>query len=154
MSEDADQPIDFKQVREMLDEKKGRMKLSLSACAGCTLCAESCFMFMKHDQDPEYMPSYKVLNTLGLLYKKKGKLSRKELEKMSEIAFKNCMLCERCYCPLGIDSYNMIAFVRSILRSQGIYGAFPHSTGEPQCDCQRDETARPKPQTQGDDEAQ
>jgi len=41
------------------------------------------------------------------------------------------MLCKRCYCPLGIDSYNMIAFVRSILRSQGIYGVYPHSTGEP-----------------------
>ena len=122
MSEEAQQPIDFDQVREMLNQKKGRMKLSLSACAGCTLCAESCFLFMKNDQDPQYMPSYKVLNTLGVLYKKKGKLSREEMEKIGEIAFKNCMLCKRCYCPLGIDSYNMIAFVRSILRSQGIDG--------------------------------
>jgi len=122
MAEESQPPIDLDQVREMLNRKKGRMKLSLSACAGCTLCAESCFLFNKHDQDPEYMPSYKVLNTLGVLYKKKGKLTREELEKIGDIAFHNCQLCKRCYCPLGIDSYNMIAFVRSILRSQGIDG--------------------------------
>ena len=48
------------------------MKLSLAACAHCTLCAESCFLFNARDNDPTYMPSYKFINSLGVLYKKKG----------------------------------------------------------------------------------
>ena len=138
MPEDNQPPIDFDQVRAMLDQKKGRMKLCLSACAGCSLCAESCFMFTSKDNDPRYMPSYKVLNSLGLLYKKKGKVSRAQLEQIKEIVFKDCMLCSRCYCPLGIDPHNMIAFVRSILRSQGIYGVYPHSQGAPDGDFPED----------------
>jgi succinate dehydrogenase/fumarate reductase-like Fe-S protein len=128
----APRPIDLEQIRELLESKKGRMTFCLSACAGCTLCAESCFLFRKHEEDPRYMPSFKVLNTLGMLYKKKGKVSREQLEQMKELLWKNCMLCERCYCPLGIDLPNMVAFARSILRSQGIDGVFPHSQGAPE----------------------
>jgi succinate dehydrogenase/fumarate reductase-like Fe-S protein len=140
MPEDAQQPIDLKQIREMLKEKKGRMKVCLSACAGCTLCAESCFRFKNHDGDPRYMPSYKVLNSLGLLYKKKGKVSRAQLEQMKELVWGNCALCERCYCPFGIDLPNMIAFARSILRSQGIDGAYPDSPAAPEQDDRQDAT--------------
>ena len=140
MPEDAQQPIDQKQIWEMLKEKKGRMKVCLSTCAGCTLCAESCFRFKNHDGDPKYMPSYKVLNSLGVLYKKKGKVSRAQLEEMKELVWGNCALCGRCYCPFGIDSPNMIAFVRSILRSQGIDGARPDSLEPPAQDDRQDAT--------------
>jgi succinate dehydrogenase/fumarate reductase-like Fe-S protein len=132
MAEETPRPIDVNQIREMLDSKKGRMTICLSACAGCTLCAESCFLFRNHDGDPRYMPSYKVLHSLGVLYKKKGKLSRAQLEQMKELVWGNCALCERCYCPLGIDLPNMIAFVRSILRSQGICGAGPSPPDSPE----------------------
>jgi len=115
-------PINTDQIRALLKQKEASMKLRLAACAGCTLCAESCFMFMNKGkgQDPQYMPSYKVLNTLGKLYRKRGKVSRAELERMRQLLWKNCALCERCYCPLGVDLPNMIAFARKILRSQGI----------------------------------
>lgn len=131
MSEDSEKPIDLKQIREMLKQKKGRMKFCLSACAGCTLCAESCFRFTNSGGDPRCVPSYKVLNSLGKLYRRNGKVSRAELEEMSQLVWGNCALCERCYCPLGIDIPNMIAFTRSILRSQGINGMYPNSLGAP-----------------------
>jgi Fe-S oxidoreductase len=127
MAEDALKPVDLKQIREMLEQKKGRMKLCLSTCAGCTLCAESCFHFRNHGGDPRYMPSYKVLNSLGTLYKKKGKVSLDELENIKDLIWGNCALCERCYCPFGIDIPVMISFARSILRSQGIDGTYPES---------------------------
>ena len=82
------------------------------------------------------MPSYKVLNSLGKLYRKNGKVSRAELEEMSQLVWGKCALCERCYCPLGIDIPNMIAFTRSILRSQGISGMYPNSLGAPDEDGQ------------------
>lgn len=129
MPDAKDKPVDTKQVKALLKRKKARMKLSLAACAGCSLCADSCFLFRSKGRDPRYMPSYKVLQTLGKLYRKRGNLSRAELEQMKELLWKNCALCERCYCPLGIDLPNMIAFARSILRSQGVY---PDSPGAPE----------------------
>jgi len=125
-------PVDTKKIKLMLDQKKARMKICLAACASCTLCAESCFLFMSKNKDPQYMPSYKVVNSLGRLYKKRGKVSREELEKMRTLIWRNCALCGRCYCPFGIDIPNMIAFARSILRSQGVYGVYPHSCSAPE----------------------
>jgi heterodisulfide reductase subunit C len=78
------------------------------------------------------MPAYKAINSVGKLYKKKGKVSRAQLKEMEEIIWKNCVLCERCYCPLGIDIPGMIAFARRICRSQGVYGVYPHAVGEPE----------------------
>ena len=127
--------VDTEKIRAMLKQKKSRMKLCLAACASCTLCAESCFLFVSNDKDPHYMPSYKVVNSLGKLYKKRGKVNRDLLEGMKELIWKNCVLCGRCYCPFGIDIPNMISFARSILRSQGITGVYPHSLGVPEEDC-------------------
>jgi Fe-S oxidoreductase len=132
MAGNDEKPVNALAIQVLLKQKKRSMKLRLDACAGCTLCAESCFLFMSKGKDPRYMPSYKVLNTLGVLYRKKGKVSRAELEKMKELLWKNCMLCERCYCPIGVDLPNMIAFARRILRSQGISGVYPHSIGAPE----------------------
>ena len=124
-------PVDREKVKNMLDRKKVRMKVCLAACASCTLCAESCFLFVNHEGDPKYMPSYKVLNSLGMLYKKRGKVNRSQLEEMRDLVFRNCVLCGRCYCPFGIDIPDMIAFTRQILREQNIAGVYPHSLGAP-----------------------
>ena len=132
--------VDLNHITEMLERKKGRMKLSLSTCAGCTLCAESCFHFRSHDGDPRYMPSYKVLNSLGTLYKKKGRVSLEELENMKELIWGNCAMCERCYCPFGIDIPVMISFARSILRSQGIDGTYPDPQTTNEIDRRHDES--------------
>ncbi len=134
MSKDTQTPVDLNEVRAMLDRKKGRMKLCLAACAGCTLCAESCFLFRNSGQDPRYMPSYKVLKSLGTLYRKRGRVSREQLEQMNELLFRNCVLCGRCSCPVGIDIPAMLSFARSILRSQGFCGVYPHSLAAPDDD--------------------
>jgi Fe-S oxidoreductase len=114
-------PVDTKQIKEMLNRKKGKMKRYLSYCAHCSLCAESCFLYMEHHKDPQYMPSYKAINSLGKLYRKRGKVDRKLLTEMKGIVWRNCVLCGRCYCPIGIHIPSMIAFARSILRSQDVY---------------------------------
>jgi len=125
--------VNTKQIKALLKKKKASMKLRLAACAGCTLCAESCFLFKNKGKgkDPQYMPSFKVLNTLGKLYRKRGKVTRAELERMRKLLWQNCALCERCYCPMGVDLPSMIAFARRILRSQGMDGVYPHSLGAP-----------------------
>ena len=119
-------------MQEMLQQHKQRMKLNLSACAGCSLCAESCFLFELNDHDPRYMPSYKVLNSLGRLYRTRGRVTKEELHGMAGLVWRNCVLCGRCYCPFGIDIPHMIAFARSILREQDIPGVYPHSLGAPE----------------------
>ncbi len=115
------QRVDTKKVKEMLNRRKGKMKRFLSYCAHCSLCAESCFLYMKHRKDPQYMPSYKVIHSLGKLYRKRGKVDWKLLNDIKGIVWRNCVLCGRCYCPIGIHVPSMIAFTRSILRSQGVF---------------------------------
>jgi len=121
MTDDPHPPIDTDKIREMLNRRKGKMKRLLSHCVHCSICAESCFLFMAHRKDPQYMPSYKAINSLGTLYKKKGKVSREALEKMKGIVWRNCVLCGRCYCPIGVHIPSMIAFARTICRSQGVH---------------------------------
>ena len=114
-------PVDTKRIKEMLDRRKAKMKRYLSYCAHCSLCAESCFLYTEHHKDPQYMPSYKAINSLGKLYRKRGKVDRKLLTEMKGIVWRNCVLCGRCYCPIGIHIPSMISFARTILRSQDIY---------------------------------
>ena len=128
MSEAEVKPIHQEEIKRMLDRKKGKMKRLLSHCVHCSLCAESCFLFMAHDKDPQYMPSYKAIHSLGKLYKKKGAVNRDFLERIKGIVWRNCVLCRRCYCPIGIDIPSMIAFARDICRSQDVY---PQTEGVP-----------------------
>jgi Fe-S oxidoreductase len=130
MSDQQIKSINPGQIKEMLHKKKGIMKRLLSHCVHCGICAESCFLYMAHDQDPQYMPSYKVIHSLGKLYKKKGKVNREALEKMKGIVWRNCVLCGRCYCPIGVHVPTMIAFARSICRSQGVFPEMDGPTGE------------------------
>jgi heterodisulfide reductase subunit C len=123
-------PVDVKKIKEMLNLKKGKMKRYLSHCAHCSLCAESCFLYMAHHNDPQYMPSYKAIYSLGRLYKKKGKVDRKLLTEMKGIVWRNCVLCGRCYCPIGIHIPSMITFARSILRSQEVYPQLDEGSSE------------------------
>jgi Fe-S oxidoreductase len=115
----VERPVDTETIRKMLKQKK-RMKLFLSICASCGFCADSCFLYRNH-QDPKYMPSYKAINSLGKLFKKRGKVDRKTLEEMSELIWGRCVMCRRCYCPLGIDISSMISWARTICRTQGVY---------------------------------
>lgn len=134
MTDSTGKTVDSLKIREILDSKKGRMRTCLAACAGCAICAESCLLFNEKGGDTQYMPSYKVIKTLGRLYRKNGKVAWDELEEMRHLLWRNCVLCGRCYCPFGIDIPNMIAFARGILRSQGMYGVFPHTSGSPEAE--------------------
>ncbi|MFH0920545.1 MAG: 4Fe-4S dicluster domain-containing protein [Fibrobacterota bacterium] len=113
--------VDVPAVQARLKKRAGRNKLALTLCAHCSMCADSCFLYRSKGKDPEYMPSHKVINTVGRLYKKKGRVTIQDLEEMREIAFKRCVLCMRCYCPLGLNIPEMIGFARSVCRSQGVY---------------------------------
>lgn len=132
MSAVETRPVDNDLITKMLDAKKGKMKPLLTFCARCGLCADSCFLFRSHGGDAAYMPSYKVVNSLGRLYKTKGRIDRALLEEMKPLIFRNCVLCKRCYCPLGVDLPSMISFARTICRTQGICGVYPHTTGAPE----------------------
>ena len=127
MSSNKQSAVDTTQIKKLLDSQKGKMKAQLSHCVRCTLCAESCFLFMAHDKEPEYMPSYKVIHSLGKLYRKRGKVNRVFLDKIKKIVWKNCVLCRRCYCPIGVDIPGMIAFARAVCRSQGVHPDFDES---------------------------
>jgi len=141
MTNRAGAKVDTNKILDLLNQKKDRTRTCLQACAACSLCAESCFLFKEKDNDPQYMPSYKVIKTLGRLYKKRGRVSMEELEQMQKLLWQNCVLCGRCYCPFGIDIPNMLAFARSILRSQGIYGVFPHTSGAPEAEYRETDNA-------------
>ncbi len=121
MSRNKKQPVDTQAVQKMLRAHAPKMKRYLRHCMRCSLCAESCFLFRSHGGDPRYMPSYKVINSLGVLYRRRGKVDRKFLEKIKTIVWHDCVLCTRCWCPVGVDIPEMIALARGICRSQGVY---------------------------------
>ena len=113
--------IDTDVIKKILDTHKNKAKLALKVCVHCSLCAESCFLYTTRGRKPEYMPSHKMINSVGRLYKKKGRVDRIVLEEIREIVWEKCVLCTRCYCPLGIDIPEMIALGRRICRSQNIF---------------------------------
>lgn len=120
---ETDQRVDTREIKAALEEHRPKMKLSLTVCAHCSLCADSCFLYT-NTKDPKYMPSHKFINSIGTLYKKKGEVDRAGLEQIGDIVFNRCVLCTRCYCPFGIDIPGMIALGRDICRSQGIFRTY------------------------------
>jgi len=113
--------VDPKAIRRLLKANRSQIKPALKACAHCTLCAESCFLFVMHGNDPQYMPSHKFIHSVGTLYRKKGRVKRHELERIKDVVWQKCVLCTRCYCPIGIDIPRMFALARQICRSQEVY---------------------------------
>ncbi|MFC1669721.1 4Fe-4S dicluster domain-containing protein [Spirochaetota bacterium] len=118
MSNEERKQVDVKQIKNMLKQKK-RMKLFLSVCASCGFCADSCFLY-RNKKDPRFMPSYKAINSLGRMFKKRGKLKHSDLVEIKDHVWGNCVMCRRCYCPFGIDISGMISWARTICRTQGV----------------------------------
>ena len=112
--------VDKRAVRDILKRNRCRIKMALKVCVHCSMCAESCFLY-KNSNAPELIPGHKLINSLGYIYKKNGNVSRRDLEEIKEIVWERCVLCTRCYCPLGVDIPGMIGIARHICRSQGIY---------------------------------
>ncbi len=109
---------------DILKRFKPIIKIAFKVCAHCGMCAESCFLYINHRDDPTYMPSYKFLTPLRLIYKKKNNLSNDDMESIKELVWKKCVLCSRCYCPIGIDIPKLISSVRDVLRQKGIEGIY------------------------------
>jgi Fe-S oxidoreductase len=121
MTENDINDINTEEIKAILTAEKAKMKLWLKVCAHCGLCAESCFLFTTKGRDPKYMPSHKFINSIGKLYKKKGRVNRETLEEIGDVVWNRCVLCTRCYCPFGIDIPEMIALGRKICRTQNVY---------------------------------
>lgn len=121
MTDTVSDEINVQAIKTILKDEKAKMGLWLNVCAHCSLCAESCFLYMTHGKDPRYIPSHKFIHSIGTLYKKKGKVSRQCLEEIGDIVWNRCVLCTRCYCPFGIDIPGMITLGRRICRTQNVY---------------------------------
>ena len=104
-------------------ERAGRrmVRLSLSACVHCAICADSCFMFRRSGNDPTYSPSYKAINSIGRIIARRGRLTEAQWAEAQELAWNKCVLCMRCYCPIGISIPTLIARARSACRERGYY---------------------------------
>ena len=111
----------MQRISRVLQRNRRLIRLSLQACAHCGLCAESCFKYVHSGRDPTYSPSYKAINSIGTIYRKKGRLSEPEYQAVSSLAWDRCALCMRCYCPVGISIPSLIACARSVCRERGIF---------------------------------
>lgn len=111
-------------IKKIIGKKSGMIKLSLSACVHCSICSDSCFLFMSHKNDPTYTPSYKAINSIGKIYKKKGSLSDEEYKEISNLVWNKCVMCTRCYCPVGISIPSLIATARNVCREKGVYRTY------------------------------
>ena len=112
--------IDPDSIRTMLKQNAPEIRLFFSACIHCSYCADTCFLQRNTPEDPSYMPSYKVIHSVGKLYKQRGRVTRAQLEKIRDLLWDKCALCTRCVCPLQLNIPGMIALGRDICRSQGV----------------------------------
>lgn len=115
---------DVDPIRGILDQNRKQIRQGLRMCAHCALCAESCFLYVASDHDPMYMPSYKFINGIGLIYKKKGTIGPEAMAAVGTLVFDHCVLCMRCYCPFGIDIPALITLGRRVCRSQGVFRVY------------------------------
>jgi Fe-S oxidoreductase len=106
-------------IRAMLKQNAPEIKLFFTACIHCSYCADTCFLQRNNPEDPSYTPSYKVIHSVGKLYRKKGKVTLKDLEEIQDLLWVKCALCTRCVCPFQLNIPGMIALGRDICRSQG-----------------------------------
>jgi Fe-S oxidoreductase len=107
-------------IARIVDGKKDMIRLSLQACVHCSLCSDSCFKFRQSGGDPTYTPSYKAINSIGRISRTRGRLSDDEYEDIRELAWDKCVLCMRCYCPVGISIPSLIAAARNACREKGV----------------------------------
>jgi Fe-S oxidoreductase len=118
------QKINPDQVMALLRQHAPQIKLFFSACIHCSYCADTCFLQRNTPEDPSFTPSYKVIHSVGKLYKKRGRVTRKQLEEIRDLLWDKCALCTRCVCPLQLNIPGMLALGRDICRSQGVAPRF------------------------------
>jgi Fe-S oxidoreductase len=130
----AGQESPAKPISALLNEKLNRETLSaLEGCARCGLCADSCHYYAAKHQ-LENMPVYRgeavrklyrqVTSPAARLLRKIFKVKEtpeQSLDKLAEMAFRDCTLCRRCTvnCPLGVDTAQLMRTMRSIATASG-----------------------------------
>ena len=129
-------------AKERRERRERRMvRLSLSVCVHCAICADSCFKFRGSGNDPTYSPSYKAINSIGLIHRRRERLSPAEWEQAKDLAWNKCVLCMRCYCPLGISIPTLIARARRACRAHGYERTWDSGVGR--CGCPPEEMGVP-----------
>ena len=58
-------------------------------------------MFRQSGGDPTFTPSYKAINSIGKIWRKRGSCRTRNTRRSRELAWDKCVLCMRCYCPVG-----------------------------------------------------
>jgi Fe-S oxidoreductase len=129
MNESTTNAMIAQRIGRVLHRNRRLITLSLQACAHCALCADSCFKYQHSGGDPGYSPSYKAINSIGKIYRRKGRLSESEYRAVSQLVWDRCALCMRCYCPVGISIPSLIACARSICRERGIFPSYDAARG-------------------------
>ena len=120
MKNHAVDPAALERIGHVLEEKGELIGLSLQACAHCSFCAESCFLYRSSGRDPRWSPAYKALNSIGPIAREKGMLPEAQWETIRELVFDRCVLCMRCQCPVGISIPSLIAAARRACREKGV----------------------------------
>jgi Fe-S oxidoreductase len=110
----------LERVEHIVESRKELVKLSLTACAHCSLCADSCFLYRSSGRDPRWSPAYKAINSIGTLARTRGQMSAAKWQEVRELVFDRCVLCTRCRCPVGINIPSLIAAARAACREAGI----------------------------------
>ncbi|MDR3176406.1 MAG: (Fe-S)-binding protein [Desulfovibrio sp.] len=118
----AELEVDTQKLRDALRRTCASRTLTwLEICARCGMCAESCFLYMVNDRDPEQVPAFKIQSTLGEIVRRKGNVDNSFMRRAMEYAWARCTCCNRCgmFCPNGIDTGVMFSYLRGLLYAQG-----------------------------------
>ena len=96
--------VDTDKLRTTLKASlKSRLRTWLEICAHCGMCADSCFLYLANNRDPEQVPSFKIQSTLGEIVKRKGNVDNKFMRMVMDTAWSKCTCCSRCVCDTCWD---------------------------------------------------
>ena len=117
-------------------EKKYNKLVGMAAsnlCTHCGWCTDTCHIYLA-TLDPEttpvakaervrrvYKKSHDWMSKVFPFWTKAKDLTDEELDQWTEMAFRNCTLCERCVinCPMGVETPQLVAAARSTLTAMG-----------------------------------
>lgn len=98
-------------------KETARLKMWLSICASCGLCAKACHFFQS-EPGPEHTPAYRMKPLLKVY--EMERVDMRSLLDLKDVDFGTCTMCQRCamYCPFGINVAYLVRQARGILAAQ------------------------------------
>ena len=106
---------------------------SSNLCARCGWCMDACHVYQA-SRDPTVTPvakaeqvrrfykkSHDWMSRVFPFWTKARSLDEADIQKWTEMAFRDCTLCERCVvnCPMGVETPQLMSAVRGALTAQG-----------------------------------